>query len=52
MRVRNKIVQLAGAEYGTLGSVFAVEYAQGYVLIDSGMPDAIDVIRKIGRAHV
>ena len=45
MRIRNKIVQLAGAEYGTLGSVFAVEYAQGYVLIDSGMPDAIDVIR-------
>lgn len=45
MKLRNKIYQLAGAEYGTLASVFAIQYNSGYVLFDSGMPDALDVIK-------
>lgn len=46
MKIRKRIIQLAGAEYGTLGSVFALEYDKGYILIDSGMPNAIETINE------
>lgn len=46
MKLRNDLYQLTGAEYGTLGSVYALAYEDGYVLIDSGMPDALPVIKK------
>lgn len=46
MKIRERIYQLAGAEYGTLGSVFAVQYDKGYILIDSGMPEALGEIKS------
>ncbi|EFP61297.1 MBL fold metallo-hydrolase [Erysipelotrichaceae bacterium AF15-26LB] len=46
MKLRNRIYQLTGAEYGTLGSVYAIAYKDGYILIDTGMPDALDVMKR------
>lgn len=46
MKIRNKILQIAGAEHGELGNVFVISYSEGYILVDAGMPGALEVIRK------
>ena len=46
MKIREKIFLLSGASFGQLGNVYAVEYENGYFLVDSGSPEALDEMRK------
>lgn len=44
MKLRNKIYQISGAEYGELGSAFAIQHDSGIVLIDSSSHTALEIM--------
>lgn len=46
MKIRNRIIQLSGAPYGYLGNVYAVIYSEGVILIDAGVPEALESIQR------
>ena len=46
MKLREHLYLLSGGIYGKLGNVYAVQYDGGYILIDCGRYDALDIIQK------
>lgn len=47
MKIRNRIYQLTGSEYGTLGSCYAIKYQDGYIMIDSGVDYSREIIQEV-----
>mgnify|MGYP000354384983 CR=1 FL=1 len=45
MKIRERIIQVSGAEFGELGNVYVISYKSGYIMIDAGMPSALNVIK-------
>lgn len=46
MKLRERLFLLSGGVYGKLGNVYAVRHDSGYILIDCGRYDALEIIRK------
>jgi len=46
MKLRKHLYLLSGGVYGKLGNVYALQHDSGYILIDCGRYDALDIIRQ------
>ncbi|ENY88681.1 hypothetical protein HMPREF1094_01133 [[Clostridium] innocuum 2959] len=46
MKLREHLYLLSGGVYGKLGNVYALQHDSGYILIDCGRYDALDIIRQ------
>ena len=46
MKSREHLYLLSGGVYGMLGNVYALQHDSGYILIDCGRYDALDIIRQ------
>ena len=44
MMIRKGLLQVSGGPYGQVGNVYAMQHDAGWLLIDSGNPDAFDTI--------
>lgn len=44
MKLRDRVYVLSGGVYGQLGNVCLLQHSEGYLLIDSGNPNAYDTI--------
>ncbi|GAA3018559.1 MBL fold metallo-hydrolase [Tetragenococcus solitarius] len=44
MQIRKNIYQITGGMWGYLGNAYIVKYSEGYVMIDTGSPNALDSI--------
>ncbi|SEG59524.1 MBL fold metallo-hydrolase [Paenibacillus sp. UNC499MF] len=44
MQVRKRLFLLSGGTYGKLGNAYAIKHSEGYVLVDSSNPGALDTL--------
>src|SRR5690554_2474002 len=42
MQIRNNIYHVTGGNWGYLGNAYVIEYSGGYVMVDTGSPEALD----------
>lgn len=42
MQIRENIYQVTGGSWGYLGNAYVIEYSDGYIMIDTGSPEALD----------
>ncbi len=48
MKINDRIYWISGGPWGYLGNAYAIKHSNGYVLVDTGSPEALDVIVKNG----
>ena len=46
MKINDRIYWISGGPWGYLGNAYAIKHSNGYVLVDTGSPEALDVIVK------
>ena len=44
MKINDRIYWISGGPWGYLGNAYAIKHSNGYVLVDTGSPEALDVI--------
>lgn len=46
MQIRKNLFSISGGTYGKLGNAYLIKYSDGYIMIDSSNPGALETIRQ------
>lgn len=44
MQIRKNLYHISGGSFGTLGNAYLIQYSNGYILVDSSNPNALETI--------